>query len=53
MNHALDFDHLRFVQCDLDGANKRIMLEDALGSGHPTVIQTGAHLLTDCYLGER
>lgn len=52
MNHAFNDDHLRFVICDVDGKNKRILLENALGSGHPSVHPNGRNLLTDCYLGE-
>jgi hypothetical protein len=52
MNYALDFDHLRFVRCDLDGKNKRRILDGVLGSGHPTIHPDGNHLLTDCYLHE-
>ena len=52
MNHVFDFDLLRLVRCDVDGANKRVMLENVRGSGHPTVHPNGRHLLTDCYQRE-
>ncbi len=52
MNHALNFEELRLVRCDVDGGNKRLILDDVLGSGHPTIHPDGRHLLTDCYQGE-
>ena len=52
MNHALDFDYLRFVRCGLDGSAPHVMIENVLGSGHPTLHPDGRHILTDCYLGE-
>ncbi len=52
MNHTLDFDHLRFVRCDVDGSNVRCLLDDTLGSGHSTIHPDGVHLLTDCYQNE-
>lgn len=52
MNHAIAYDALRFVRCDLDGGNKRKILDDVVGSGHPTLHPDGRHLLTDCYQGE-
>jgi len=52
MNHALHFDALHFVTCNLDGSNKRILAEGVLGSGHPSLHPDGRHILTDCYLGE-
>lgn len=52
MNHTLDFDYLRFVQCGVDGHAPHIMVENVLGSGHPTLHPNGRHILTDCYLGE-
>ena len=52
MNHALHFDHLRLVRCDADGQNKRPLLLNTLGSGHPSLHPNGKNLLTDCYLGE-
>ncbi len=52
MNNAFDSDHLRLVRCDVDGRNKRLMLPETLGSGHPTLHLNGRYLLTDCYQGE-
>ena len=52
MNHAFDFDYLRLVRSDLDGKNQRVMVENVLGSGHPTLHPDGRHILTDCYQGE-
>lgn len=52
MNHTLDFDHLRFVRCDLDGKNRRVLLNNVLGSGHPTIHPNGRNLLTDSYQHE-
>lgn len=52
MNHTFNFDEMRFVRCDVDGKNRRVILENTLGSGHPTIHPDGRHLLTDCYLHE-
>lgn len=52
MNLNIDQDFMRFVQVDADGSNLRKMLDDAVGSGHPTVHQDGQHLLTDTYTWE-
>ena len=49
MNLKIDRDVLRFVQVDADGSGLRKMLDDTVGSGHPTVCSDGRHLLTDTY----
>jgi hypothetical protein len=46
-------DGLRFTACDEEGANRRRLLDDVRGSGHPTVHRDGRHLLTDSYTFER
>lgn len=43
---------LRLVGCGADGSNLGPLLEDAVGSGHPTVHPTANHILTDVYAHE-
>lgn len=43
---------LRFVRVGYDGSDLRPILNDVLGSGHPTIHRNGRHLLTDAYAGE-
>lgn len=52
MNLTIDRDYLRFVQVDADGKNLRKMLDNTLGSGHPSVHRDGRHLVTDTYFFE-
>ena len=47
MNLCIDRDLLRFVQVDADGCELGKMLDNKLGSGHPTVHPDNRHLLTD------
>ena len=53
MNLNIDRDVLRFVQVNDDGSDLRKMLDDTPGSGHPTVLPDGRHLLTDTYTQEK
>jgi hypothetical protein len=53
MNLNIDRDGLRFVQVNADGTGLRKMLDEATGSGHPTVHADGKHLLTDTYTREK
>jgi hypothetical protein len=53
MNLNIDRDVLRFVQVNDDGSDLRKMLDDTPGSGHPTVVPDGRHLLTDTYTQEK
>jgi hypothetical protein len=43
---------LRFVACGVDGSNLRPILDDVVGSGHPTV-HPGGCILTDSYVHEQ
>lgn len=43
---------LRFVKVPRGGGNIEIMVEDIVGSGHPTLHPNGKHILTDTYLYE-
>ncbi len=52
MNLAIDRDVMRFVQVKHDGTGLGKMLDDVVGSGHPTVHPDGRHLLTDTYTFE-
>ncbi len=52
MNLAIDRDVLRFVQVNDDGSDLHKMLDNVVGSGHPTVHPNGRHLLTDTYTHE-
>ena len=53
MNLNIDRDELRFVQVNADGSGLRKMLENTIGSGHPTVHPDKGHLLTDTYFWEK
>ena len=53
MNLNSDGDGLRFVQVNADGSGLSKMLDDTMGSGHPTVHPNGTHLLTDTYTWEQ
>ncbi|MFH1969085.1 MAG: hypothetical protein ABIJ53_02065 [Verrucomicrobiota bacterium] len=53
MNLNIDRDVMRFVQVHADGSELRRMLNDVVGSGHPTVHPNGKHLLTDTYTKEK
>ena len=52
MNLAIDRDVLRFVRVNGDGSDLHKMLDNVVGSGHPTVHPNGRHLLTDTYTHE-
>ena len=52
LNHVFNFDYMRFVRSSLDGSEKHVMVENVLGSGHPTLHPDGRHILTDCYQHE-
>lgn len=49
MNLAIDRECLRLVQVNADGSGLRKMRDDVVGSGHPTVLPDGRHVLTDAY----
>jgi hypothetical protein len=49
MNLKIDRDCMRFVQVNEDGSDLHKMLDDVIGSGHPTVHSNGQYLLTDTY----
>ena len=53
MNLNIDRDELRFVQVNADGSGLCKMLENTIGSGHPTVHPDKGHLLTDTYFWEK
>ncbi|MDT8388947.1 MAG: hypothetical protein RRC34_00375 [Lentisphaeria bacterium] len=53
MNLKIDRDELRFVQVNADGSGLHKMLDETVGSGHPTVHTDGRHLLTDTYTKEK
>ena len=53
MNLAIDRECLRLVQVNADGSGLRKMHDRVVGSGHPTVLPDGQHVLTDSYAGER
>ncbi|AFH61174.1 TolB family protein [Paenibacillus caseinilyticus] len=50
MNLNMDGQGLRFVKVRYDGVGLHKLLDDVVGSGHPTVHPDGIHLLTDAYL---
>jgi hypothetical protein len=52
MNLAIDRECLRLVQVNADGSGLRKMHDRVVGSGHPTVLPDGRHVLTDSYAGE-
>lgn len=52
MNLMIDRDHLRLVQVNEDGSDLRKILNNTLGSGHPSVHPNGRHLITDTYTWE-
>jgi hypothetical protein len=52
MNLKIDGDAMRFVQVARDGSGLGKMLDETLGSGHPTVHRDGRHLITDSYAQE-
>ncbi|MDA3799138.1 MAG: hypothetical protein PF692_08670 [Kiritimatiellae bacterium] len=49
MNLNIDRDVMRFVQVNSDGTELKKILNDVVGSGHPTIHPDGRHLLTDTY----
>ena len=53
MNLKIDRDAMRFVEVNADGSGLRKMLENTVGSGHPTVHPDGRHVLTDTYTHEQ
>jgi hypothetical protein len=53
MNLNIDREGLRFVQVNSDGSELRKMLNETMGSGHPTVHASGKYLLTDTYTLEK
>ncbi len=53
MNLNIDRDILRFVQVNDDGTGLRKVLDNVVGSGHPTIHPNGKHLLTDTYVWEK
>lgn len=52
MNLGIDRNGMRFVQVNADGSDLHKILDDVPGSGHPTILPDGLHLLTDSYAGE-
>ncbi len=52
MNLNIDGDGMKLVQVNADGTGLRKMVEDVVGTGHPTVHLNGRHLVTDSYLSE-
>lgn len=52
MNLDIDRNGMRFVQVNHDGTGLRKLLDQATGSGHPTVDLKQRHLLTDSYTWE-
>jgi hypothetical protein len=50
MNLDIDRERcVRFVESHWDGSHIGTMLSDVVGSGHPTVVPDGRHILTDAY----
>ncbi len=52
MNLNIDRKGMRFVRVNADGSDLRPLLDQVLGSGHPTLHPDGRHLLTDAYAWE-
>lgn len=52
MNLNPKSDHLRFCSFKYDGSDFRILSENIIGSGHPSVEASGRYLLTDAYVYE-
>ncbi len=52
MNLNIDEDGMRFVKVRWDGVGLQKILDDTLGSGHPTIHPNGRQLLTDVYAHE-
>ncbi|MDR4506774.1 MAG: hypothetical protein MRJ65_00820 [Candidatus Brocadiaceae bacterium] len=52
MNLKIDRKTLRFVQAKFDGSGLKVLCNQTVGSGHPTLHQGGRFILTDTYLKE-
>lgn len=53
MNLKIDSDEMRFVRVGADGTGLCKILNNSIGSGHPTVHPNGRNLITDTYTWER
>jgi hypothetical protein len=52
MNLNINGEGLRFIRIRYDGTDLSTMIDDVLGSGHPTLHPDGRHVLTDAYVRE-
>ncbi len=52
MNLNIDREVMRFVQVNWDGTGYGKILDNAVGSGHPTLHPDSPHILTDTYIYE-
>ncbi|MGF1483055.1 MAG: TolB family protein [Opitutales bacterium] len=52
-NNQFHYDRLHFVIMNRDGSDKRLLIENVHGSGHPTLSPDQKFILTDTYTKER